>query len=101
MNDDQENWMDEAEDEIQIIEYDVTASSNDFNVTTIIHFLEQGAIQLPAYQRNYTWEKKRASKLIESLVIGLPVPQIFLYEESRNKFSFRKKDFQRKTRGPN
>lgn len=87
MNDDAKSWMEEDEDDIQIIEYDVTASSNDFNVTTIVNFLEQGAIQLPAYQRNYTWEKKRASKLIESLVIGLPVPQIFLYEESRNKFS--------------
>jgi Protein of unknown function DUF262 len=87
MADNQENWMENDEDEVQIIEYDVTASSNDFNVSTIVNFLEQGAIQLPAYQRNYTWEKKRASKLIESLVIGLPVPQIFLYEESRNKFS--------------
>lgn len=85
--DNDKTWMEDEEDEVQIIEYDVTASSNDFNVTTIVNFLEQGAIQLPAYQRNYTWDKKRASKLIESLVIGLPVPQIFLYEESKNKFS--------------
>lgn len=32
------------------------------------------------------WDKKRASKLIESLLIGIPVPQVFLYEESRNNF---------------
>src|SRR5690606_15540347 len=32
------------------------------------------------------WDIKRASKLIESIILGLPVPQIFLYEESRNKF---------------
>ena len=32
------------------------------------------------------WDIKRASKLVESLILGLPVPQIFLYEESRNRF---------------
>ena len=28
----------------------------------------------------------RASKLVESLILGLPVPQIFLYEQGRNSF---------------
>ncbi|HGT8215142.1 TPA: hypothetical protein ACM5MT_004763 [Escherichia coli] len=29
---------------------------------------------------------KRASKLIESLLIGLPIPQIFLYEQDKMNF---------------
>ena len=32
------------------------------------------------------WDIKRASKLIESLIIGLPVPQLFLYEEAKNSY---------------
>jgi uncharacterized protein with ParB-like and HNH nuclease domain len=32
------------------------------------------------------WDLGRASKLIESLLLGLPVPQIFLYEAARNEF---------------
>jgi len=32
------------------------------------------------------WDIKRASKLIESIIIGIPIPQIFLYEEAKNKF---------------
>jgi uncharacterized protein with ParB-like and HNH nuclease domain len=79
--------LDEEHDDIRITEYDIAASSNDFNVNTIIDFIEEGAIKLPPYQRNYTWDKKGASKLIESLIIGLPVPQVFLYEEGRNSFS--------------
>jgi uncharacterized protein with ParB-like and HNH nuclease domain len=86
MTDDRKTWMDDDESDIQITEYDITASSNDFNVMTIVNFLDAGAIRLPPYQRNYTWDRRRASKLIESLIIGLPVPQIFLYEESRNAF---------------
>jgi uncharacterized protein with ParB-like and HNH nuclease domain len=74
------------EDEFEIDEYDLTSSPNDFNVLTIQSFIESGSVKIPGFQRNYVWDIKRASKLIESLLLGLPVPQIFLYEESRNKF---------------
>lgn len=43
-------------------------------------------MKIPGFQRNYVWDIKRASKLIESLLIGLPIPQIFLYEENRTSF---------------
>ena len=42
---------------------------------------------MPAFQRNYVWDRKRASRFIESLILGLPVPQIFLYQMDRNKYS--------------
>ena len=69
-----------------IDEYDLTATPNDFNVMTINSFIETGAIQIPGFQRNFVWDIKKASKLIESLLLGLPVPQLFLYESARNKF---------------
>lgn len=72
--------------DIQINEYDLTSTPNDFNILTINSFLDSGAIIIPGFQRNYVWDIKRASKLIESIILGLPVPQIFLYEESRNRF---------------
>ena len=77
----------QSEQDFAISEYDITASPNDFNISTIVNFMDRGSISIPPYQRNYTWDKRRASKLIESLMLGLPVPQLFLYEESRNKFS--------------
>lgn len=74
------------EDDFDIDEYELTSTPNDFNVLTINSFIESGAVVIPGFQRNYVWDIKRASKLIESLILGLPVPQIFLYEESRNRF---------------
>ncbi len=71
----------------QIDEYDLTSSPNDFNVMTIFNFMESHVIRIPEIQRNFVWDIKRSSKLIESLILGLPVPQIFLYEESRNSFA--------------
>lgn len=84
------HWFDEEEDinndDYQVREYEVTASPNDFNLSTLVSFIESGAIKIPGFQRNFVWDLKRASKLIESILIGLPIPQIFLYEEGRNSF---------------
>ncbi|WP_237657005.1 DUF262 domain-containing protein [Agreia sp. COWG] len=82
-------WLDEAsqeDEDIEIGEFDIVSSPNDWNFTTIVNFIDSGAMKIPAFQRNYVWDRKRASKLIESLLIGLPVPQVFLYEEGRNDF---------------
>lgn len=34
----------------------------------------------PEYQRRKVWDEKKKSKLIESLIINIPIPPIFLYE---------------------
>lgn len=83
------DWLDPASqeaDDVEIEEFDIVSSPNDWNFSTIVNFIESGAMKIPPFQRNYIWDRKRASKLIESLLIGLPVPQVFLYEESRNSF---------------
>ncbi|MBH0098053.1 DUF262 domain-containing protein [Salinibacterium sp. NSLL150] len=77
---------DEIEDSTPLTEYDLVSTPNDFNVMTIKSFLESGAVKIPRYQRNFVWDRARSSKLIESLILGLPVPQVFLYEDARNSF---------------
>ncbi|WP_445637405.1 GmrSD restriction endonucleases N-terminal domain-containing protein [Nostoc sp. DSM 114161] len=82
-------WYDsesEPDEPYSINEYEITTSPNDFNIKTMYDFIKSGAINIPGFQRNYVWDIKRASKLIESIIVGLPIPQIFLYQESRNKF---------------
>ena len=36
---------------------------------------------IPDFQRAYVWDQIRASKLVESFLLGLPVPGVFLYRE--------------------
>lgn len=38
------------------------------------------AFYIPEYQRDFTWDEVRQSKLIESIIMGLPVPFIFVVE---------------------
>lgn len=40
----------------------------------------------PFYQRRPRWDTERQSKLIESFIINLPVPPIFLYERNYNSY---------------
>lgn len=89
MNENEQSWFEdygENTDELDVDEYDITVTPNDFNVMTLNSFVESGAVRIPAFQRNYVWDLRRASKLIESLILGLPVPQLFLYEQERNKY---------------
>ena len=41
-------------------------------------------ISVPFYQREFVWDNKQISKLIETLLIGLPLPLIFLEETEDN-----------------
>jgi len=38
-------------------------------------------IQIPKLQRKFVWTQIRASKLIESFLMGLPVPPVFFYQD--------------------
>lgn len=84
------NWYDieenEYEEENGIKEYDITSTPNDYNIATLFNLIDNGIIRMPPFQRNYVWDVKRASKLIESIILGLPIPQVFLYERGKNNF---------------
>ena len=43
-------------------------------------------IYVPEYQRDFTWDINRQSKLIESVVLGLPIPFIFVAENSNSSW---------------
>ena len=81
-----EDYAADEEEVSGVEDYDVSTSPNDFNISTMYDFIKSGVLVIPGFQRNYVWDIKRASKLIESLIIGLPVPQIFLHEAARNRF---------------
>lgn len=64
-------------------------SGNDWTTETIITQINKGNIQLnPNFQRRDAWDKTRKSKFIESLVLGLPVPQVVLAEAKDRRGSY-------------
>lgn len=63
--------------------------ATDWTTETIVSQLRRGNIILnPSFQRRDAWKPQQKSRFIESLILGLPIPQIVLAElkERRGKF---------------
>ncbi len=61
--------------------YKINTYGADFTLEILSKKLNDGEIVVPQFQRRYVWNNKKASKLIESFLLGLPVPQIFVYRD--------------------
>src|SRR5208337_1630886 len=72
---------DEKDETPDQADYKLSSYGIDFDVSGLVRRLNNDSIYLPDFQRNYVWSIKKGSKFIESLLLGLPVPGIFLYKE--------------------
>jgi Protein of unknown function DUF262 len=80
-----DNANDESTDLIPF-KYSITSYGADYPVDSLVKRLKDGSIIVPKFQREYVWHPDKASRFIESLLLGLPVPGIFLSrEEESNK----------------
>lgn len=61
--------------------FEINSYGADYTVDTLVKRMRDNAFKVPDFQRQYVWTLKHASKFIESLLMGLPVPGIFLYKE--------------------
>ncbi len=66
-------------------QYSITSYGADYDVEGIVRRLDRGDIEIPEFQRTFVWSQVRSSKFIESLLMGLPVPGIFLYREKNSQ----------------
>ena len=63
--------------------------NTDWTAATIVQQIERGNIDLdPKFQRRSAWDIQRKSRLIESLVIGLPIPNVVLAENREHRGRF-------------
>lgn len=59
----------------------------DYTITTLAEMARDGDLILnPDYQRAYVYDVKKASLLIESLLMNIPIPMIYLSEENDGTF---------------
>jgi hypothetical protein len=52
----------------------------EFSVELLASKMQNGDFEVPDYQREDTWEDRRKSRFIESLLMGLPIPFLFFWE---------------------
>jgi hypothetical protein len=90
--------LDEASEVIPFT-YSITAYGADYPVDSLVKRITTGDIIVPrfswepderseivGFQREYVWPRTKADRFIESLLLGLPVPGIFLVKEQSGRF---------------
>ena len=82
-----ETIVEDVEDDSaeEVVEYAITSYGADFTIDSLVSRLQRGDIFVPSFQREFVWDGKMASKFVESLLLGLPVPGIFLSKEEETK----------------
>jgi hypothetical protein len=69
-----------AEQQIAELNKRIEFYITEYSVEILANKMHDGEYVVPDYQRNFTWEDERKSRFIESLLLGLPIPFIFLWE---------------------
>jgi hypothetical protein len=64
--------------------FEIISYGADYTLSVLYEKLKNDEIKIPEFQRNYVWKPKQASKLVESFLLGLPVPGIFLANDKES-----------------
>src|SRR2546427_761413 len=98
--DDEEEQVDDLDEAAEIIPftYVITSYGADYPVDSLVKRIREEDIIVPrfswkptegsqivGFQREYVWPRPKADRFIESLLLGLPVPGIFLVKEATGR----------------
>ena len=66
------------------VTFDIATYPSDFTLAGIYQMWKDKDIVIPDFQREFVWSIKQSSLLIESFLLGLPVPPVFFYIDEDN-----------------
>lgn len=82
---DKENVTDEAESEPrQARFFSISSYGADYTIDSLVKRVSRGDFYVPPFQRAFVWTIKQSSRFIESMLMGLPVPGIFVFREAES-----------------
>lgn len=71
-----------ADHDASLRSYEVLTYPADFTLEILVGKWNKGEINIAQGQRKFVWNQTKASKLIvESFLIGLPVPSVYFYQD--------------------
>ncbi|HCE43967.1 MAG TPA: DUF262 domain-containing protein [Lentisphaeria bacterium] len=56
----------------------------EYSIELLADKMEKGEFETPDYQREYTWEEGRKWRFIESILMNLPIPFLFFWENPKS-----------------
>ena len=65
--------------------YNINSWGADLSFRELIQLYDDDELVKPELQRKYVWDRSEASRFIDSILLGLPVPSIFLAKQKDEK----------------
>ncbi|MGY1730635.1 DUF262 domain-containing protein [Geodermatophilus sp. SYSU D01045] len=65
--------------------YEIVTFPADYTLSVLVDKWRRRQVRIPEFQRDFVWKQNQASRLIESFLLGLPVPAIFLYTDRSDR----------------
>ncbi|WP_296028671.1 DUF262 domain-containing protein [uncultured Treponema sp.] len=84
--------VEKLENDIELQQRNVSYDTKEYTIELIVNKYLNGIDEnineffVPDYQREFVWDNYRQSRFIESLLIGLPIPYIFLAETKEGRY---------------
>lgn len=73
--------------EIEAAQRQVRTDAYQMSIGEIVSMYQEGDLVIdPEFQRLFRWEIGQKSKLIESILLGIPLPSIFVFEKADGKW---------------
>lgn len=83
-----EETQDDTSFDIEPAKRRVKTEKQDLPVETLVSWVNRGKVDLqPDFQRNFVWDNAKASCLIESLLLEIPIPVFYVSEEYNRTYS--------------
>ena len=67
--------------ETSLPSYEILAYPADYTLEVLVDKWRKGQIIIPKFQRQFVWTQTQASKLIDSFLMGLPIPPVFVFSD--------------------
>ena len=61
--------------------FQISSYGADYTVEVLVNRVRAGSFFAPPFQRSYVWTQKQAARFIESILLGLPIPSIFVFKQ--------------------
>lgn len=74
------------EETLSLNQYNIKHWVSNRSFGELIDMYENEEIKKPEMQRKFVWDSLKCSRLIESIIMGLPIPPLFLLEIENNRY---------------
>lgn len=81
-----DDFFDKESNNQSLLSYNIKHWVSNRSFGELIDMYESGEIKKPEMQREFVWDAQKSSRLIESIIIGLPIPPLFFLEIGNNEY---------------